>query len=106
MLDFFLSLPVFIAYLLGTVLTLMLVSRRKNPSSALGFLGFFLLVAVQMVSPLVNLFDVRLHDRGMALTRATTIAVFASLTLNLISAVAVLCIVGAIALAARNERRF
>ncbi len=103
-LDFLLRLPLFLAYLLGTILTLMLIVKRKNVSSALGFLGFFLLVAVQAVSPLTTLFTIRLHSRGMPLTKASTLTAFASLLLNLISAVAVLCIVGAISLAARNER--
>jgi len=104
--DFLLRLPLFLAYLLGTILTLMLVLKHKNVSSALGFLGFFLLVGVQVVSPLTTLFTLRLHSRGMPLTRASTLSAFASMLLNLISALAVLCIVGAISLAARNERRF
>ena len=103
--EFLLRLPLFLAYVLGTVLTLLLAAKRKNVSSALGFLGFFLLVAVQLALPLTTPFAVRLHGRGVALTRATVISAFADLSLNLISAVAVLCIVAAIALAARNERR-
>jgi hypothetical protein len=105
-LDFLLRLPLFLAYVMGAVLTCLLVARRRNVSSLLGFLGFFLLVAVQLVSPFTTSFIVRLHGRGVPLTRASVLSGFVSLLLNLISAVAVLSIVGAISLAARNERRF
>lgn len=101
--DFLLSLPLFLAYVLGAVLTGIIVARRKNASSALGFLGFFLLAAVQLVLPLITPYALRLHSRGLDLSRATVVSAFASLSLNLISAVAVLCIVGAIALASRRE---
>jgi purine-cytosine permease-like protein len=103
--DFLLSLPLFLAYLLGAVLTAVIAARRKNVSSVLGFLGFFLLVAVQLVLPLITPYALRLHGRGLDLARATVVSAFANLSLNLISAVAVLCIVGAIALASRNEWR-
>ena len=103
--DFLLNLPLFLAYVLGAVLTAMLVARRKNVSSVLGFLGFFLLMAVQLVLPLITPYALRLHGRGIDLSRATVISAFARLSLNLISAVAVLCIVGAIALASRHEWR-
>jgi len=39
MLEFLFSLPLFMAYLLGSVLTLLLAARYKTVSSALGFLG-------------------------------------------------------------------
>jgi purine-cytosine permease-like protein len=103
--DFLLSLPLFLAYLLGAVLTALIAARRRNASSVLGFLGFFLLVAVQLVLPLITPYALRLHSRGLDLSRATVVSAFAQLSLNLISAVAVLCIVGAIALASRNEWR-
>ena len=103
--DFLLSLPLFLAYVLGAVLTALMAARRKNVSSVLGFLGFFLLVTVQLVLPLITPYALRLHSRGLDLSRATVISAFASLSLNLISAVAVLCIVGAIAAASRNEWR-
>lgn len=102
--DFLLSLPLFLAYVLGAVLTGIIVARRKNASSVLGFLGFFLLAAIQLVLPLITPYALRLHSRGLDLSRATVVSAFASLSLNLISAVAVLCIVGAIALASRHER--
>ena len=102
--DFLLSLPLFLAYVLGAVLTGIIVARRKNASSVLGFLGFFLLAAVQLVLPLITPYALRLHSRGLDLSRATVVSAFASLSLNLISAVAVLSIVGAIALASRHER--
>jgi purine-cytosine permease-like protein len=103
--DYLLSLPLFLAYLLGAVLTALIAARRKNISSVLGFLGFFLLVGVHLVLPLITPYALRLHSRGLDLGRATVISAFASLSLNLISAVAVLCIVGAIALASRHEWR-
>jgi len=101
--DYLLNLPLFLAYVLGAFLTAMLVVRRRNVSSVLGFLGFFLLIAVQLVLPLITPYAVRLAGRGLDLSRATVISAFARLSLNLISAVAVLCIVGAIALASRRE---
>jgi|GEM_PF-1848791 len=104
--DLLLRLPLFLAYLLGGILTLMLAIRRKNVGNVLGFLGFFLLLAVQAVSPITTMFTISLYDRGMPFTRASSIIALASLTLNLVSAVAVLCVVGAIALATRTERRF
>nr|MBC7244643.1 hypothetical protein [Chloroflexota bacterium] len=100
--NFLLRLPLFLAYLLGTGLTCILVLKRRNISSALAFLGFALLAAVQAVAP----FTARLYGRSMALTRAAFVSAFATLVLNLISAVAVMCIVGAIALATRNKRQF
>jgi len=103
--DFLLSLPLFLAYVLGAVLTALIAARHRNVSSVLGFLGFFLLVAVQLVLPLITPYALRLNSRGLDLGRATVISAFANLSLNLISAVAVLCIVGAIALASRNEWR-
>lgn len=103
--DFLLSLPLFLAYLLGAVLTALVAARRKNVGSVLGFLGFFLLVAVQLVLPLIAPYALRLHSRGVDVGRVTVISAFAQLSLNLISAVAVLCIVGAIAWASRNEWR-
>jgi purine-cytosine permease-like protein len=103
--EFLLSLPLFLAYLLGAVLTAIIAARRKNVSSVLGFMGFFLLVAVQLVLPLFTPYALRLQSRGLDLSRATVISAFANLSLNLISAVAVLCIVGAIALASRDEWR-
>jgi purine-cytosine permease-like protein len=103
--DFLLSLPLFLAYLLGAVLTALIAARRRNASSVLGFLGFFLLVAVHLVLPLISPYALRLHSRGLDLTRVTVVSAFAQLSLNLISAVAVLCIVGAIALASRSEWR-
>lgn len=100
-----LRLPLVLALALGLALTLTLALRRRNVSSALGFLGFFLLLAVQMVVPWVAPLAARLHVRGVALNRATFIAAFADLVMNLISSLAVLSIVGAIAFASRNERR-
>lgn len=104
-LEFVLSLPLFLAYLLGSVLTLVLAIRYKTISSALGFLGFFLLLAVRLTLPTLDLFALRLQGRGMALPRVNAVTILADLSMNLTSAVGVLCIVGAIALAARNERR-
>jgi hypothetical protein len=101
--SFLLDSPLFAAYLLGCFLTLFLVIRRRNPSSVLGFLGFFFLLAVRIVLPLFVLFTTRLHGRGMPLLRVNVITGLAQLALNLVSAAAVLCIVGAIALAARSE---
>jgi len=103
--DYLLSLPLFLAYVLGAALTTLMAARRKNISSVLGALGFILLVVVQLVMPLITPYTLRLHSRGLELGRATVISAFANLSLNLISAVAVLCIVGAIALASRNEWR-
>lgn len=103
--DFLLRLPLFLAYALGAVLTAVIAARRKNVSSVLGFLGFFLLAAIQSVLPLVTPYALRLHSRGIDVSRITIISAFAQVSLNLISAVAVLCIVGAIALASRNEWR-
>ncbi len=105
-LDFLFKLPLFLAYLLGSILTLTLVIRRKSLSNALGFLGFFLLGAVQAVSPFTTQFNVSLYVRRIPFAKASTLLALATVTLNFISAVAVLCIVGAIALAARSERRF
>lgn len=102
-LDFLIRLPLFLAYVLGAVLTAALAARRKNASSVLGFLGFGMLVAVQLILPLISPYALRLHGRGVDIARVTLISAFANLSLNLISAVAVLCIVGAIALAARNQ---
>jgi len=102
---FLLRLPLVLAYALGFALMLMLALRRRNVSSVLGFLGFSLLLAVQMFTPLTAPYALRLQFRGVALTRATVIAAFAELVLNLISALAVLCIVGAVAMAARVEKR-
>jgi hypothetical protein len=99
------SLPLFLAYLLGSILTLFMLLRQKNVSSALAFLGFFLLVAVQAVSPFTTRFNMSLYVRGVPFARASTLLALAGATLNAISAVAVLCIVGAIALASRSERR-
>jgi hypothetical protein len=103
-LDLLTRLPLFAAYVLGSVLTLVMLVRRKTVSSALGFLGFFLLAAVQAVSPFTTQFNMSLYVRGVPFTRASTLIALASATLNSISAVAVLCIVGAIALASRPER--
>jgi hypothetical protein len=106
MLEFLLGLPLFMAYLFGSLLTLLLIVKQRTVSSVMGFLGFFLLLVVRSVLPLVDLFTLRLHTRGMPLPRVTAATILASLAINLASAVAVLFIVGAIALAARNERRF
>jgi hypothetical protein len=103
-LDLLTRLPLFLSYLLGGILMLLLLVRRKNVSHALGFLGFFLLAAVQAVSPFTNEFSMSLYVRGMPFARASTLMSLASATLNSISAVAVLCLVGAIALASRNEK--
>lgn len=100
-----LRLPLVLALALGLALTLNLALRRRNASSVLGFLGFLLLLAVQTLTPWIAPFASRLQVRGVALGRASLIAAFADLVLNLISALAVLAIVGAIALASRNERR-
>jgi hypothetical protein len=105
MLEFLLSLPLLMAYLLGSVLTLLLAARYRTVSSALGFLGFFLLLAVRLSLPTLDLFALRLQGRGMPLPRVNVVTILADLTMNLTSAVGVLCIVGAIALAARDERR-
>lgn len=106
MLDFLLGLPLFMAYLFGSALTLLLVAKQRTVSSIMGFLGFFFLLAVRAVLPVIDLFVVRMRGRGMPLARVNTVTVLASLAINLASAAAVLCIVGAIAIAARNEKRF
>lgn len=103
--NFLVKLPLFMAYLLGAALTGVLMAKRRNISSALAFLGFMLLVAVQAVWNFTMPFAVRLSGRGMPWTRAALIATFATFVLNLIAAVAVLCIVGAIAMATRNQRQ-
>ncbi|MBM4429185.1 MAG: hypothetical protein FJ026_02410 [Chloroflexi bacterium] len=103
MTGFLLDFPLFAAYLLGCLLTLFLVIKRRNPSSVLGFLGFFFLLAVHIVLPLFVHFATRLHGRGLPLIRVSVITGLAQLALNLVSAAAVLCIVGAIALSARSE---
>ena len=103
-LDLLTRLPLFLSYLLGGILTLVMLMRRKNVSHALGFLGFFLLAAVQAVAPFTTEFSMSLYVRGVPFARASTLMALASATLNSISAVAVLCLVGAIALAARSER--
>ncbi len=105
MLDFLLGLPLFMAYLFGSALTLLLAVKQRTVSSIMGFLGFFFLLAVRSVLPMIDLFVLRLRGRGMAVARVNTVTVLASLAINLASAVAVLCIVGAIAIAARNEKR-
>ena len=105
MLQFLLSLPLLMAYLLGSVLTLLLVIKHRTVSSALGFLGFFLLMVVRLVLPTADLFALRLQGRGMPLSRVNAVAVLADLAVSLSSAAAVLFIVGAIALAARDEKR-
>ncbi|MGQ9493264.1 MAG: hypothetical protein ACUVR2_05825 [Anaerolineae bacterium] len=104
--NFLLKLPLFLAYLLGTGLTCILALKRRNISNALAFLGFTLLAAVQAVGVFTAPFTARLYGRGMTLTRAAFVSTFATLILNLISAVAVICIVGAIALATRDKRQF
>jgi hypothetical protein len=106
MLDFLLGLPLFMAYLFGTVLTALLVVKQRTVSSVLGFMGFFFLLGVRAVLPLIDLYALRLRGRGMPLTRVSTVTVLADLAINIASSAAVLCIVGAIAIAARNERRF
>ena len=103
-LDLLTRLPLFLSYLLGVVLTLAMLFRHRNVSHALGFLGFFLLAAVQAVAPFTTQFNMSLYVRGVPFARASTLMALASATLNSISAVAVLCIVGAIALAARTEK--
>jgi len=103
--NFWVRLPLFLAYLLGAGLTCLLVVKCKDISSALAFLGFILLVVVQAVWTFTAPFTARLYARGITLTKATLISTFATLVLNLISAVAVMCIVGAIALATRNKER-
>ena len=100
-----LRLPLVLALALGLALTLTLAVRRRNASSVLGFLGFLLLLAVQTIAPFVVPYAARLQVRGVALNRATIIAAFADLVMNLISSLAVLSIVGAIAISSRNERR-
>ena len=100
-----LQLPLVLALAVGLALTLTLALRRPNASSVLGFLGFLLLLAVQTIAPWLAPLAARLHVRGVALSRATFIAAFAELVMNLISSLAVLAIVGAIALAPRNDRR-
>jgi hypothetical protein len=100
-----LRLPLVLALALGLALTLTLALRRRNASSVLGFVGFLLLLAVQTIAPWIAPFATRLQVRGVAISRATLIAAFADLVMNLISSLAVLAIVGAIALASRNERR-
>lgn len=103
--NFLVKLPLFLAYLLGAALTGALMAKRRNISSALAFLGFVLLVAVQAVWNLSGSFAMRLSGRGMALTRVAFISTFATFVLNFIAAVAVLCIAGAIALANRDARQ-
>jgi len=105
MLEFFLGLPLLMAYLFGSVLTLLLVLRQRTVSSVLGFLGFFFLLAVRVVWPLFDAFAIRLQGRGMPLARVSSVTILANLAANIASAAAVLCIVGAIALAARDESR-
>jgi len=105
MLEFLLGLPLFMAYLFGSILTLLLVIKQKTVSSVLGFLGFFFLLGVRTVLPLLDPLAVRLQYRGMPLPQAGVVTVLANLAINLASAAAVVCLVGAIALAARNERR-
>lgn len=102
---FLVKLPLFMAYLLGAALTGVLMAKRRNISSALAFLGFMLLIAVQTVWPFTTPFTVHLFSRGMTWTRASLISSFATVVFNLISAIAVLCIVGAIALATRDTRQ-
>jgi peptidoglycan/LPS O-acetylase OafA/YrhL len=104
-LNLWLRLPLVLSYALGLALTLVLVWRRRNLSSVLGLLGFFLLLAVQALVPFTTPFAQRLQVRGVALNRAVVIAAFADLVLNLISSLGVLSIVGAIALASRREPR-
>lgn len=99
-----LRLPLVLALALGLGLTLTLALRRRNASSVLGFVGFLLLLAVQTLAPWITAFATRLQVRGIALGRATIIVACAELVMNLISSLAVLAIVGAIALASRNER--
>jgi hypothetical protein len=94
------------AYLFGTALTGLLVAKQRTISSLLGFLGFFFLLAVRLLLPLLDLFALRLHGRGMPVSRVSTVSFLASLSINVASSAAVVCIVGAIALAARGERRF
>lgn len=103
--NFFIKLPLFLAYLLGAALSGALVIKRRNVSSALAFLGFMLLVAVQAVWNFTTPFAMRLSGRGVPQTRAALISTFAAFVLNLIAAVAVLCIVGAIAMATRNRNK-
>ncbi len=103
--NFLVKLPLFLAYVLGAALTGTLMAKRRNISSALAFLGFVLLIAVQAVWNLSMPFAMRLSGRGMALIRAAFVSAFATFILNLIAAVAVLCIVGAIALGTRNTRQ-
>jgi len=106
MLEFLLGLPLLMAYLFGTALTGLLAFKQRTISSLLGFMGFFFLLAVRVVLPLFDLFVLRLHGRGMPLSRVSTVTFLASLSINVASAAAVLCIVGAIALASRSELRF
>ncbi|MBC7261176.1 MAG: hypothetical protein H5T63_04100 [Chloroflexi bacterium] len=103
--NFLVKLPLFMAYLLGAALTGVLMAKRRNLSSALAFLGFMLLVAVQAVWNFTMPFTMRLSGRGVPVTRAALLSAFATFVLNLIAAVAVLCIVGAIAMATRNQRQ-
>lgn len=105
-LDLLTRLPLFAAYLLGSILTLVMLIRHKNVSNALGFLGFFLLGAVQAVAPFTTQFNMSLYVRGVSFARASTLIALASATLNSLSAVAVLCIVGAMALAAKDEKSY
>jgi hypothetical protein len=105
MLDFLLGLPLFMAYLFGTLLTGLLAIKQKTISAILGFVGFFCLLGVRTVLPLIDLYALRLRGRGMAVARANTVTVLADLAINVASAAAVLFIVGAIAIAARDERR-
>ena len=105
MLEFLLGLPLLMAYLFGSVLTLLLAIRQRTVSSILGFLGFFFLLAVRIVWPLFDVLTIRLRGRGMPLSRVGSVTILANLAVNVASAAAVLCIVGAIALAARGESR-
>jgi hypothetical protein len=104
MLEFLLGLPLLMAYLFGVILTLLLAIRQKTVSSVLGFLGFLFLLGVRLVLPMFDVFTVRLQGRGMTLTRVGALVALANLAVNLASATAVVCLVGAIALASRSER--
>jgi len=105
MLEFVLGLPLLMAYLFGTALTIWLVVKQRTASSVLGFTGFFFLLAVRMVFPLFDVFAGRLQARGMPMSRVSAVTVLANLAINIASAAAVLCIVGAIALAAGSDSR-
>jgi hypothetical protein len=96
--------PLLASFVLGAVLTFTLAVRRRSASYGLAAMGFLMLLAVQFTLPFTSAFRVSLFVRGIAFERASTLVGVANVTLNLISAVGVLCIVGAIAMAQRTGK--